>query len=388
MHPLCRAFVAAGIEAGLPFNPDFNGPSQEGIGVYQITTKSGRRMSAARAFLRPAMKRANLRVKTEAQATRLLFEGGRVVGIEYRQGGAIHAARARREVVLAAGAVNSPQLLQLSGVGPAALLQRHGIAVVSDMPAVGNHLQDHVGLNYTYRANVPTLNGELRPWIGKLWAGFRYLTSGSGPLSLSLNQGGGFFRTRPDLPDPNMQLYFQALSTLKPKAGERPLLTPDPFPGFSIGLSSCRPTSTGRIEIGSADPFAAPRIMPNAFGTNHDVQEMLEAVKFIRHIAAQPAMAKFIDAELVPGPDCQSDEALIDDFRRRSGTVYHPVSTCRMGPDPAQSVVDARLKVHGIGGLRIVDASVFPALVSGNTNAAAIMTGWKGSDLILEDYRR
>ncbi len=387
MHPLCRAFIAAGIEAGLPFNPDFNGPSQEGIGIYQITTKGGRRMSAARAFLRPAMRRANLRVRTEAQATRLLFDGRRVVGIEYRQGGAIHATRARREVVLAAGAVNSPQLLQLSGLGPAALLQRHGIAVVSDLPAVGSHLQDHVGLNYTYRANVPTLNGELRPWIGKLWAGLRYLSCGSGPLSLSLNQGGGFFRTRPDLIEPNMQLYFQALSTLRPKAGERPLLTPDPFPGFSIGLSSCRPTSAGRIEIGSADPFAAPRIMPNAFGTDHDVREMLEAVKFIRRLAAQPALAKFIDAELLPGPDCRSDEALIDDFRRRSGTVYHPVSTCRMGSDPGRSVVDVGLKVHGIGGLRVADASVFPSLISGNTNAAAIMTGWKGSDLILGDYR-
>ncbi len=387
MHPLCRAFIAAGIEAGLPFNPDFNGPSQEGIGIYQITTKGGRRMSAARAFLRPAMRRANLRVRTEAQATRLLFDGRRVVGIEYRQGGAIHATRARREVVLAAGAVNSPQLLQLSGLGPAALLQRHGIAVVSDLPAVGSHLQDHVGLNYTYRANVPTLNGELRPWIGKLWAGLRYLSCGSGPLSLSLNQGGGFFRTRPDLIEPNMQLYFQALSTLRPKAGERPLLTPDPFPGFSIGLSSCRPTSAGRIEIGSADPFAAPRIMPNAFGTDHDVREMLEAVKFIRRLAAQPALAKFIDAELLPGPDCRSDEALIDDFRRRSGTVYHPVSTCRMGSDPGRSVVDVGLKVHGIGGLRVADASVFPSLISGNTNAAAFMTGWKGSDLILGDYR-
>jgi choline dehydrogenase len=334
------------------------------------------------------MKRANLKVETAAQATRLLFEGRRAVGIEYRQGGTIRTARARREVVLAAGAVNSPQLLQLSGLGPAGLLQRHGIAVVSDMAAVGDHLQDHVGLNYTYRAKVPTLNGELRPWTGKLWAGFQYLAMGRGPLSLSLNQGGGFFRTRPGLPEPNMQLYFQALSTLKPKVGERPLLTPDPFPGFSIGLSSCRPTSTGRIEIASGDPFAPPRITANAFGTDHDVQEMLEAVKFIRHLAAQPALAKFIDAELLPGPDCRTDDALIDDFRRRSGTVYHPVSTCRMGRDPAHSVVDARLKVHGIGGLRVVDASIFPALISGNTNAAAIMTGWKGSDLILEDYPR
>lgn len=387
MHPLCRAFIAAGQEAGLPFNPDFNGPSQEGVGVYQITTKGGRRMSAARAFLRPAMRRANLRVETHAQATRILFDGGRALGIEYQQGGARRVARAGREVILAAGAVNSPQLLQLSGLGPAGLLARHGITVLGDMPHVGANLQDHVGLNYTYRARVPTLNGQLRPWWGKLWAGLRYLTCGGGPLSLSLNQGGGFFRTRPDLPEPNMQLYFQALSTLKPKKGERPLLTPDPFPGFSLGLSSCRPTSRGVIEIGSPDAMAAPRIVPNAFGTEHDVAEMLAAVKFIRRIAAMPSLAREIDAELVPGPGCVTDDELIDDFRRRSGTVYHPVSTCRMGPDPASSVVDPRLRVHGVDGLRVVDASVFPTLLSGNTNAAAIMVGWKGSDLILADCR-
>lgn len=387
VHPLCDAFIAAGREAGLPFNPDFNGASQEGIGIYQITTKGGRRMSAARAFLHPAMGRTNLRVETEAQVTRILFEGRRAVGVEYQQMGRRRSAIAGREVILAAGAVNSPQILQLSGVGPAAHLRRHGVEVVHDMAGVGANLQDHVGLNYTYRAKVPTLNGVLRPWHGKLRVGLRYLVLGAGPLSLSLNQGGGFFRTRPGLARPNMQLYFQAISTLKPKQGERPLLTPDPFPGFSIGLSSCRPTSRGHVEIASPDPFAAPRIVANAYGTEADVREMLEAVKFIRRIASMPSMAPLIDAELLPGSDCTSDEALVDDFRRRSGTVYHPVSTCRMGPDPASSVVDPRLKVHGLGGLRVADASIFPTMITGNTNAPAIMVGWKGGDLVLEDQR-
>lgn len=387
VHPLCNLYLQAAQQAGLPLNPDFNGERQEGVGVYQITTRNGRRMSAARAFLRPAMKRANMHVETGALATRILFEGRRAVGVEYLQNGHTHQVRAGREVIVSGGSINSPQLLQLSGVGPAELLRDSGIAVLEANDNVGAHLQDHQGINYTWRANSATLNQLLRPWWGKMLVGARYLLLRNGPLSMSMNQGGGFFRTDPALARPNMQLYFQAFSTVLPRPGERPILSPDPWPGFSIGLSNCRPTSRGTITIRSANPQEHPKIVANAFSTDHDVAEMLAAVKFLRTIAAAPAMAQAIDGEVLPGPSILSDDDLIEDFRKRSGTVYHPVSTCRMGPDQAKAVVSPRLKVHGLEGLRVIDASVFPNVVSGNTNAAAIMTGWKGAEMVLEDAR-
>lgn len=385
VHPLTLRFLAAAQAAGLPLNQDFNGEAQEGVGVYQITTRDGRRMSAARAFLRPAMKRANLRVETHALATKVLFEGKRAIGVEYLQNGRAKTVRAGREVILCGGSVNTPQLLQLSGVGPAALLRDLGIGVVHAGEHVGRNLQDHQGINYTWKARVPTLNQLLRPWWGKALAGMQYLLLRSGPLSMSMNQGGGFFRTDGSRARPNMQLYFQVFSTVLPKAGERPILTPDPFPGFSIGLSNCRPASRGEIMIRAADPTVHPRITVNAFSAESDVAEMLDAVKFLRRLASMPPIADVIAEEVLPGPSIASDADLIQDFRKRSGTVYHPVSTCRMGPDPATSVVDPRLRVHGISALRVIDASIFPDNITGNTNAAAIMTGWKGAEMVLED---
>lgn len=386
LHPLCRAFVEAGKQAGLPFTPDLNALDPEGVGHYRITTKGGRRASASRMFLRPAMRRPNVRVVTEAQALGLVFEGRKAVGVSFTRGGETVVARAGKEVILSAGAVNSPQLLMLSGIGPAEELRAVGVEARLDNANVGRNLQDHAGINYTYRARIPTLNQDLRPWWGKLIAGMKYVFAGRGPLATSLNQGGGFFRTDPSQTRPNMQLYLQALSTLRPAVGERPLLTPDPFPGFSIGLSNCRPTSRGVIGLASADPLAQPRIDARVFATNHDVQEMLDAVKFIRHLAAMPALASEIVEELRPGPSVQSDEDLITDIRARSGTVYHPSCTCRMGPDPATAVVDPRLRVHGIGGLRVVDASIFPNIISGNTNAPSMLVGARAGELILEDH--
>ena len=387
LHPLVKDYIAACESAGLAHNPDFNGAEQEGTGIYQMTIKDARRNSAARAFLRPAMKRPNCRVITGAMVTRVLIENGRATGVEYRIGNETRTLRAKAEVILSGGAINSPQLLQLSGLGPGALLQGLGIPVLRDNPNVGDHLSDHQGINYTWKMRVPTYNDELRPWWGKLIAGMKYVLAGSGPLSKSINHGGGFFRTSPDLPRPNMQLYMQAFSTLIPRDGERPILTPDPFPGMSIGLSNCRPTSRGHIRIASPDPFTHPTITANAFSTDHDVQEMLLAVKYLRHLAAQPPLARLIAEELRPGPDITTDEQIIDDFRRRSGTVYHPSCTCRMGPDPASSVIDARLRVHGVDGLRVIDASSFPNLIAGNTNAPAMMVGWKGAELVLADAR-
>lgn len=383
LHPLCETFIRATEATGLPRNADFNGPVQEGVGIYQMTIRNARRNSAARAFLHPAMKRPNLTVLTHAQATRVLFEGTRAVGVEYRRHGQRHTARAGREVILSGGAINSPQLLMLSGVGDAARLAALGLPVVRDNPNVGQHLNDHQGVNYTWRMKVPTYNDILRPWWGKAWVGMQYFLGGKGPLAKSINHGGGFFRTSPGLARPNMQLYFQAFSTLIPRDGERPLLTPDPFSGLSIGLSNCRPTSRGEITLASADPFTAPRIVANAFSTNHDVDEMLLAVKYLRRIAEQEPIRSLIAEELRPGPQVQGDEDLIADFRARSGTVYHPSCTARMGPDPAASVVDADLRVHGLQGLRVCDASVFPTLIGGNTNAPSILVGWMGAERIL-----
>jgi choline dehydrogenase len=267
------------------------------------------------------------------------------------------------------------------------LLKDLGIPVLQANDNVGANLQDHIGINYTFKGREPTLNQILRPWWGKLAVGIQYLLLRSGPLSLSMNNAGGFFRTRAGMARPNMQLYFQAFSTVIPKSGERPILTPDPWPGFSIGLSNCRPSSRGEIMIRSSNPRDYPKIVANALSTDEDVVEMLDAVKFVRRIASMPAMAEIIEEEVLPGPSITSDADLIQDFRKRSGTVYHPVSTCRMGPDPSHSVVDPRLRVHGIAGLRVIDASIFPDNITGNTNAASIMTGWKGAELILEDHR-
>jgi choline dehydrogenase len=318
---------------------------------------------------------------------RVIVEAGRAVGVEYRRGNATHVLRAKAEVILAGGAINSPQLLQLSGIGPGNLLQSLGIPVVLDNPNVGDHLSDHQGINYTWAMTVPTYNDELRPWWGKVRAGLQYVIGGGGPLAKSINHGGGFFRTRPELDRPNMQLYFQAFSTLIPREGERPVLSPDPWSGMSIGLSNCRPTSRGHIRLRSPRPEDHPAITANAFSTNHDVEEMLAAVKFLRRIAAQPSLARLIKEELRPGPKVQSDEELIQDFRSRSGTVYHPSCTCRMGRDAGGAVVDAGLRVHGLGGLRVIDASAFPTIIAGNTNAPAMLMGWKGAEAVLRDAR-
>lgn len=385
LHPLVKDYIAACGQAGLPENPDFNGAEQEGAGIYQMTIKTARRNSTARAFLRPAMKRPNLRVLTHTQVMRVLIEGGRAAGVEVRRGGTTEVLRARGEVILSGGAINSPQLLQLSGVGPGALLHGMGLPVLVDNPNVGAHLSDHQGINYTWSMKVPTYNDELRPWWGKVLAGLKYVVAGQGPLAKSINHGGGFFRTDPGQPRPNMQLYMQAFSTLIPRDGERPILTPDPWSGLSIGLSNCRPTSRGDIRIASPDPMAHPVITANAFSTQNDVDEMLAAVKFLRMIAAQPAMSRLIKEELRPGPSVTADDDLIADFRARSGTVYHPSCTCRMGSDAATSVLDARLRVRGVQGLRVIDASSFPNLIAGNTNAPAILMGWKGASLVLED---
>jgi choline dehydrogenase len=386
VHPLCRSYLQAGVEAGLAVSEDLNGASPEGVGTYEITTRDGLRASASTAWLRPAMRRPNLCVLTGAHATRVLFDQGRATGVRYLRGGQTLEAGARREVILSSGAVNSPQLLLLSGVGPAADLQALAIPVVADSPAVGRNLQDHLCIDHLYRSRVPTLNDELGPWHGKLWAGLRYLALRRGPLALSVNQGGGFVRSRPELDGPNLQLYFSPLSYLRARPGKRELMRPDPYPGFLLSAQPCRPTSRGTLQLRSPDPLAAPVITPNSLSTGHDRREMLEAAQFLRKLAATPSLRAVIEHELFPGAQVRSDADLMEDIRQRASTVFHPVSTCRMGSDPSDSVVNARLQVHGLRGLRVIDASAFPSLTSGNTNAPTLMLAEKGAAMVLEDH--
>jgi choline dehydrogenase len=382
VHPLTHLFVKACVETGLPFNPDLNGASQEGAGYYQITTRGGLRESTARAYLRPALRTGRVRLEAHALVTRILFEGRRAVGVTCRRGDREMTFRAGKEIILSGGAINSPQLLQLSGIGPADLLQKHGIPVVADRANVGRNLQDHLGYDHIYRSKLPSLNEELLPWRGRLRAGLTYLARRSGPLSLSVNQGGGFYRTRPDVGRPDMQLYFSPLSYERALPGVRALMQPDDFPGFSTSVSPCRPTSTGHVAIASPDPAAAPLIAPNYLSTPEDVRDLLAGARFLRALAATPTFAGLIDAEIHPGADCADDDDLLADIRQRAYGIFHPCGTCRMGADDG-SVVDPALRVRGVEGLRVADASVFPLITSGNTNAPAIMVGERASDLLL-----
>jgi choline dehydrogenase len=333
------------------------------------------------------MRRPNLKVVTGAFATRIVFEGRRAVGVEYLLGADKLVAFAGREVIVAAGAVNSPALLQHSGLGPAGLLGEFGIEVVHQLAAVGANLQDHLGVDYLYRSRKPTLNTLLRPWWGRALLGARYLAFRNGPLSLSVNQAGGLVRSRADREHADMQLYFSPVSYSKPTPGVRRLMSPDPFPGFFIGISHCRPKSRGTIRIGSRDPLEPPVIEPNYLSVPSDLSEMLDGVRLIRRIARQPAMREVIEEELKPGPAIENEADLVADIRARSGSVFHASCTCRMGQDPAESVVDHRLRVHGIGGLRVIDASVFPNVTSANTNAPTMMVAEKGAAMVLEDSR-
>jgi choline dehydrogenase len=384
-HPLCQTFIETGKALGFAATPDFNGAESEGVGIFAINTRKGRRASTANAYLRPALKRGTVELRTKAQATRILFEGKRAVGVEYRRGNRTEQAHATREVILCGGAINSPQMLQLSGIGDAALLQSLGITPLVDAKAVGQNLQDHLAVSYFYKTSVPTLNDELAPLSGKIKAGLHYLLNRGGPLSMSVNQGGGFIRSAPDAPRVNLQLYFSPVSYTKSPLSERKLLNPDPFSAFLLSFNSCRPTSRGHLQIASPDPFVYPTIQPNYLSTQQDVAEARAGNRLLRALAGAAPLADIITQELVPGAHLQSDDVLLEDFRARADTVYHPCSTCMMGPDPATSVVDARLRVHGVDGLRVIDASIFPNITSGNINAPTVMVAEKGAAMVIED---
>ncbi|MGI9402334.1 MAG: GMC family oxidoreductase [Rhizobiaceae bacterium] len=387
LHPLCQNFIHAAKQCGLNHCSDFNSENPDGVGLYQNTVKNGFRMSAARAYLYPAKRRRNIRIEKNALTLRILVDNKKATGIEFNQRGQIKKAAATREVIISAGSINTPQLLQLSGIGPAKLLGQHGIEVIHELAEVGNNLQDHLGIDNVYQVNVPTLNEQLRPISGKIWHGLNYILRRRGPLSLGVNQGGGYHRTRKDLERPNIQLYFSPVSYMKTPVGKRALLSPDPFPGIMIGAQPTRPTSRGRIHIKSSDPERPPSIYPNYLSTNEDLVDMIESANFLRELAAAPALAEIIDEELLPGPKVQTEEQVLEDIRNRAGTIFHPVSTCRMSPDARTGVVDSKLRVHGMKNLRIVDASIFPTITSANTNAPVIMVAEKASDIILDHHR-
>ncbi len=378
-NELVDAFIRAAGDLGVPPNADFNGPSQEGAGYLQLTTRNGRRCSTAVGYLRPARGRPNLAVETGAHATGVTFEGARATGVRYRAGGETRTARAAREVLLCAGALQSPQLLQLSGVGPAGLLSGHGVPVVHELPGVGENLQDHLALRVVYKCTRPvTTNDELRNVWRKALTGMRYVFLRRGPMAVGVMTGGMITRALPDAATPDMQFFISTVSADARGAA------PHPFPGFTLVFYPMRPTSRGFVRIKSADPMAAPAMQPNYLSTDYDRRIMVAGARMARSLAATPSLGPYVLEELQPGPAVGTDEQLLEAVREHGSSGYHPVGTCRMGTD-AGAVVDPRLRVHGIAGLRVIDASVMPTLVSGNTNAAVIMIAEKGADLVLED---
>ncbi|HVZ06976.1 GMC family oxidoreductase [Rhodopila sp.] len=377
-HVLHEAFIAGAQEVGYPFNRDFNGAEQEGVGPLQLTVKGRRRCSAARAYLHPVRSRRNLTVQTHALTHRVLVEGRRAVGVEYRHNGAVYKARATKEVLLCGGAINSPQILQLSGIGPGALLQSLGIAVKHDLPGVGENLQDHIGGRIIHRCkdDVVTMNEVYHSWVRYLSAGAEWLIRGKGPAMTGAAPIGLFVKTRPELDSPDVQYQFLAGSA--PKTGD-PM---HPFPGCTLVAIPCRPESRGWLRITTPDPARPPAMQPNYLSTQADRDTIVAALRVSRKVFASPSMQKLLREEIYPGPQAVTDDDLLEHVRATAGTTFHQTSTCMMGPGP-MAVVDTDLKVKGMDGLRVVDASVMPTVVSGNTNATVIMIAEKASDAIL-----
>ena len=378
-HPLVEAMIAGARELGIPPNDDFNGATQEGAGYYQLTTRRGRRCSTAVAYLGPARGRANLRVETDAHATGVVLREGRACGVVYRRGGAEHTVGANREVILAAGALQSPQLLQLSGIGPPELLQSRGIAVRHALAGVGENLQDHLQARVIFRCTRPiTTNDALRTLRGKLSIGLDYALHRSGPMAVGINQGGIFARALPDASRPEVQFHFATLSS--DMAGS-PV---HDFPGFTMSVCQLRPTSRGSVRIKSTDPLEPPAMQPNYLSTAFDRATIVAGIRLARSLAATKALSPFVQDEYRPGSDARSDDELLEFAKNTGGTIFHPSGTTKMGPasDPT-AVVDANLRVHGMEGLRVVDCGIMPTLVSGNTNVPVVMIAERVSDMIL-----
>lgn len=383
LHELMEAIIRGGNELGVPRNDDFNGAQQEGVGYYQLFTKNGWRCSSAVAYLRPARHRANLRIETDALATAVKFEGAqghaRATSVTYLQHGVAQVAHAAREVIIAAGALQSPQLLQLSGVGPAALLQKMGIPIILDVPGVGENLQDHLQLRLLYKVKKPiTTNDDLNSIFRRMKIGLKWLLYRRGPLAIGINQGGLFTRLFPEAGTPDIQFHFATLSA--DLAGAKP----HPWSGCTFSVCQLRPESRGTVRITSRDPRSPPAMQANYLSTELDCRYAIASVRYARRLAATRALQYLIGEEYRPGSDVQSDDEVLDFARSYGVTIFHPSGTCKMGRD-AMAVVDERLRVRGLAGLRVVDCSVMPVLPSGNTHAPAVMIAEKAADMICSD---
>ena len=380
-RPITDAWVAAAQAAGYKFNPDYNGAEQEGVGFFQLTSRNGRRCSAAVAYLNPVKSRENLQIITHAQVQKVVLDGKKVTGVVYKdRSGNNHTVKANKEVILSGGAINSPQILMLSGIGEAAQLSEHGIEVVADLPGVGKNLQDHLQARLVYKCNEPTLNDEVSTLWGQARIGLKYLMFRAGPMTMAASLATGFMKTREDIETPDIQFHVQPLSAENPGKGA------DKFSAFTMSVCQLRPESKGEIRLQGNDPMTYPKIIPNYLSTETDCQTIVAGVNIARKIARHAPLTSKISTEFRPHPDLDIDdyEATLDWTRNNTASIYHPTGTCKMGQGK-EAVVDERLRVHGIEGLRVADCAIMPEIVSGNTNAPAIMIGEKASDLILED---
>lgn len=382
-HELVEAFIEAGKRKGLPQRQDFNTGDQEGVGYYQLTTRNGLRCSSAVAYLRPAKLRSNLTIMTDSYVTRVLFDGKRATGVKVGQPGSMRTIKARKEVLLTAGALQSPQLLQLSGIGPSDLLQQHGIPVVHASPGVGENLQDHLQIRLIYEVSRPiTTNDDLRTLFGKARIGLQWLLRRSGPIAIGINQGAMFCKVLAESATPDVQFHFATLSA--DMAGGNP----HPFPGCTYSVCQLRPESRGHVRIRSTNPYEAPAMQPYYLSTELDRRTAIAAVRYARDLAATSPLSDLMKKEFRPGTDAQTDDEILHFCREYGATIFHPSGTAKMGPDnDPMAVVDPRLRVRGVQGLRVVDCSIMPTLVSGNTNIPIIMVAEKASDMILEDAR-
>lgn len=384
MHPFCQSFQQATADMGWDWRENIVS-NPDGLGYVRSNVYKGRRWSSADAFLRPVRRRRNLDIITHAHVQNVLLEGARATGVSYRVNGEIRQSLAHKEVILSAGAIGSPQLLQLSGIGPEHLLKSHGITVQHALPHVGQGLQDHLGLCHYFTSTEPTLNSVLGNPFGQIKAGIQYILTRKGPLSIPVNQTTGFVRSSPELDAPDVQIYCNPMAYTMDEAGN-PIMPPTP--GFLICAQPSRPTSRGSVNIASANPADAPIIDPNSLSTREDQNLAIRASKIIQKIAQTPSV-RAVTAD-VSAPDINQifdDAALLENFRNRAGSVFHASCTCRMGHDAQDSVLDERLRVHGIAGLRVIDASAFPNVTSGNTNAPTMMLAARGADMILQDAK-
>lgn len=385
-HPFCEHYLAGAKELGLQENQDFNGETLEGVGIYEANIRKGFRDSSNTAYLKPALKRKNVQIIRHAQAQKIIFdEQKRACAVEVLVADERKTLVARKEIILCAGAVDSPKLLQLSGIGDKETLSKHNIPLVTHSPAVGQNLQDHLCVSYYYRANRKTLNDDLGHIFGQAKAAFKYALNRSGPLSISVNQGGGFVKGSDQESTPNIQLYFNPMSYQIP-ADPNAQMAPDPYSGFLVAFNSCRPTSKGTVTIASRNAADKPLIRPNYLSTEKDVAEVIQGSKIIRKLMQTRALEAVTEEEIKPGSAVNDEATMLDYFRQQGGSIYHLCGTCTMGPSQDTAVVDSRLRVHGVTGLRVIDASVFPNITSGNINAPVMMVAEKGADLVLQDY--